>query len=295
MLGLPHEPPLAAVRDQLRRLRVPHAVLDQRQLAAGSSSAEWQGAALYLGGQRIPCENVSGVYTRLTGWTELPEVAGNPQQLLRAQALHESIEDWLEAGPAVVINRTSANDTNHSKPYQLLLIRDHFEVPATLVTNDPAEVCAFQREFDQIIYKSASGERSIVSRFTERDVERLPLLSSAPVQFQEHVSGVDVRVHVVGSEVFACRIQSAAVDYRYDSSGQVEMVPVELPRHVAGQCVALTRRLGLELSGIDLRCSAEGRWVCFEVNPSPGYTAFGPETAHRVSLAIAHRLCSASG
>src|SRR5688572_19506096 len=128
LLGLPHEPPLAAVLDQLRRLRAPHAVLDQRQLAAGSISADWQGTDLYLDGQRISCEAVSGVYTRLTSWAELPEVAGSSRQLERARVLHESIEDWLEAGPAVVVNRTSANDSNHSKPYQLQIIRDYFDV-----------------------------------------------------------------------------------------------------------------------------------------------------------------------
>lgn len=277
--------------DQLRRLRAPHAVLDQRQLAAGSISADWQGTDLYLDGQRISCEAVSGVYTRLTSWAELPEVAGSSRQLERARVLHESIEDWLEAGPAVVVNRTSANDSNHSKPYQLQIIRDYFDVPVTLVTNDPAEVTAFRREIGQIIYKSASGERSIVSRFSDLDAERLPLLASVPVQFQEHVSGVDVRVHVVGSEAFACLVQSAAVDYRYDTSGQVEMVTVDLPRHIVDCCVALTRRLGLELSGIDLRRCNDGRWVCFEVNPSPGYTAFGAETAYRVSHALARRLC----
>lgn len=294
VLGITHEPPVAAVVRELTRMHLPHALIDQRSLAAGSVTTWWEdgetGGVIEVEGTEIPLEDVTGVYTRLTTWADLPNVVADPKMLEHVYHLHEAVESWLEVTSARVINRTSANDTNNSKPYQALLIRDHFDIPATLVTNDAEQVEEFRREFGHVVYKSISGERSIVTSFTDSDVERLALLANAPTQFQEHVSGVDVRVHVVGPQVFATRVESDAIDYRYDESGGGSMTPFDLPDNIATECVALTHRLGLELSGIDLRFADDGRVVCFEVNPSPAYIAYEEVTHQPIAAAIAGHL-----
>jgi len=299
VLGITHEPPVAAVTRQLTELKLPHILIDQRLLAAGDISTWWEngstGGVIELPGTRVPLDEVTGVYTRLTTWADLPNVGEDPEALEQAYRIHQAVESWLETTSACVINRTSANDTNNSKPYQALLIRDHFDIPATLITNDRDRVQTFREEFGRIIYKSISGERSIVTAFAEDDIDRLALLANAPVQFQEHVSGVDVRVHVIGSEVFATRVQSDAIDYRYDhATGGGRMTAFELPDNIVTECVALTRRLGLELSGIDLRLADDGRVVCFEVNPSPAFIAYEEVTGQPIAAAIARRLSTAS-
>jgi glutathione synthase/RimK-type ligase-like ATP-grasp enzyme len=207
----------------------------------------------------------------------------------RVNQMHVAIDTWLETTAARVVNPTSANDSTNSKPYQSLLIRQHFDVPATLVTNDPDAVAAFRAEHGRIIYKSVSGERSIVTQFSDADGARLDRLATCPVQFQEHVDGLDVCVHVVGGEVFATMIASDAVDYRYDHR-ETRMEPTILPDPVAEACVALTARLGLELSGIDLRLASDGRVVCFAVNPSPAYIVYEDATGQPIADAIARRL-----
>lgn len=295
VLGVTHEPPVAAVTRQLTDMNLPHILIDQRLLAVGDVSTWWEngssGGVIEMRGTRIPLDEVTGVYTRLTTWAELPNVGGNPEALQHAYRIHHAVESWLEATSACVINRTSANDTNHSKPYQALLIREHFDIPATLVTNDRDRVLTFHEEFGRIIYKSISGERSIVTCFAEDDVARLVLLANAPAQFQEHVSGVDVRVHVIGAEVFATRVESHAIDYRYDqATGGGSMTAFDPPDNIATECIALTRRLGLELSGIDLRLADDGRVVCFEVNPSPAFIAYEDVTGQPIAAAIARHL-----
>lgn len=295
VLGVTHEPPVAAVTRQLTAMNLPHILIDQRLLAVGDVSTWWDngasGGVIEMQGTQIPLDEVTGVYTRLTTWAELPSVGGNPAALQHAYRIHHAVESWLEATSACVINRTSANDTNNSKPYQTLLIREHFDIPATLVTNDPDRVLEFREEFGRIIYKSISGERSIVTSFAEDDIARLVLLANAPAQFQEHVSGVDVRVHVIGPEVFATRVESDATDYRYDqATGGGSMTTFDLPDNIATDCIALTRRLGLELSGIDLRLADDGRVVCFEVNPSPAFIAYEDVTGQPIAAAIARHL-----
>jgi glutathione synthase/RimK-type ligase-like ATP-grasp enzyme len=102
--------------------------------------------------------------------------------------------------------------------------------------------------------------RSIVSLL--QDESRLEHVSTCPTQFQQYVPGVDYRVHVVGDELFACRIESSAIDYRYVSwAGQSTQVrPATRPDGVAQKCRSLCVALGLGLAGIDLRQDADGRW-----------------------------------
>jgi glutathione synthase/RimK-type ligase-like ATP-grasp enzyme len=295
VLGITHEPPVARVVRELARLNLPHAIVDQRQLLHGSVATWWEagaaGGIIEVPGAQISLDDVAGVYSRLTNWSDLPGVSSDPAILSHAYQIHEALDSWLEVTTVNVVNRSSANDTNNSKPYQALLIRDHFDLPATLVTNDPRRAQEFRQEFGRIIYKSISGERSIVTCFTEADVERLPLLANAPVQFQEHISGIDIRVHVIGSELFATRVESDATDYRYDETGGGSMKPFELSSSVAHECISLTHRLGLEMSGIDLRFADDGRVVCFEVNPSPAYIAYEEATGQPMAAALARHLC----
>jgi predicted ATP-grasp superfamily ATP-dependent carboligase len=297
VLGLAHEPPVAAVVRELERLGQAYWIAHQPALIAGDCRTWFDGTkaggAITVGSTRIPLEDVTGVYTRLASWADLPEIVADPDLLHHARHLHEAIDGWLEVTAARVINRTSANDTNNSKPYQAMIIREHFDIPATLISNDPETVEAFWRECGRVVYKSVSGERSIVTMLTDADIQRIHLLANAPVQFQEYVPGIDVRVHVVGSDVFATRVESDATDYRYDRSGGVRMNAVDVSNAVVSKCVALTARLGLELAGIDLRYADDGRIVCFEVNPSPAYTVYQNATGQPIATAIARRLSGA--
>jgi glutathione synthase/RimK-type ligase-like ATP-grasp enzyme len=155
-------------------------------------------------------------------------------------------------------------------------------------------VLEFWHAHNQVIYKSISGIRSIVSRLTDTHRERLHWVNSCPTQFQEFVEGVDYRVHVVGKNVFPCRIVSKADDYRY-APRQGEPVDIEsctLPIDLCKRCIELTEDLGLVISGIDLRKTPTGRWYCFEVNPSPGFTYYEEATGQPIAEAIAKLLAA---
>ena len=118
----------------------------------------------------------------------------------------------------------------------------------TLVTTDPEAALAFQAQHGSVIYKSTSGVRSIVSRFTAEHAERLADLRWCPTQFQQYIPGRDHRVHTVGDDIFACEIVSAADDYRY---GARQGMDVEL------------RALRADASG----CEPDGRLVFHSRRP----------------------------
>lgn len=83
------------------------------------------------------------------------------------------------------------------------------------MTNDPELVRAFHSEHGEVIYRSISGVRSIVRMLDDELMDRLLLVHGCPVQFQRFIAGTNVRVHVVAGDLFATRIETDRVDYRY--------------------------------------------------------------------------------
>ncbi len=192
-----------------------------------------------------------------------------------------------------VVNRTRGGLANNSKPYQALIIsRSGLRVPPTLVTSDPAAARAFHAEHGEVIYKSASGIRSIVRRVGPGQLARLDHLRDGPAQFQAFVPGHNVRVHTVGDRIFATRIESEAVDYRYAQSDGLTatLEPVTLPPAIAAACLRLARTFDLLFAGIDLKQTPDGEYFCFEVNPCPGFLYYERHTGQPISTALAELL-----
>jgi D-alanine-D-alanine ligase-like ATP-grasp enzyme len=99
----------------------------------------------------------------------------------------------------------------------------------------------------------------------------------------------------VGDDVYACEVVSAADDYRYAGlSGEpAELRPTQLPADITERCIDAARALGLHFAGIDLRLAPDGRWFCFEVNPSPGFTYYEAHTRQPIADAVANLLANA--
>jgi len=296
--GLPADAPLAAVRDALQRMDCDVVLLDQRdvldtevELIVGSGVE----GMLCVKGERIEFDAVSAVYPRPYDSRDLPVIAEaghNSEAWQHALAVQDILNSWTEITPALVVNRPAAGEANGSKPYQSLSVESlGFYIPDTLITTDPEIALEFWRRHQRVIYKSLSGIRSIVSHLTDEHMPRFQDVASCPTQFQQYVPGIDYRVHLVGDEVFACRILSDADDYRY--SKRVDMQACELPEEIDAQCRRLIASMNLLIAGIDLRCTPENEWFCFEVNPSPGFTYFQGMTGQPIADAIARLLASA--
>lgn len=256
-------------------------------------------------GRRVSFGGIRGAYLRpvepelVPGLAQLPATA--PDRV-HARTLHDTLVAFTEVAPTVtgcrVANRLSAMGSNMSKPYQAqTVVRHGFSTPTTLVSDDPQEVLAFADEQGPLVYKSISGIRSIVTAFDPvRDQARLGQLRWCPVQFQARVAGPDVRVHVVGDEVFAALVDSDAVDYRYagrQTGRDARLSAYPLPDDLATRCVALAADLELPFAGLDLKLAPDGRVFCFEVNPSPGFSWYETEAGLPISRALARWLSGA--
>lgn len=297
--GLAEDTPLAYVRQALQDLKAPVVLVDQRKVLETSIELCVGGSVegtIHMSEQEVDLAEVTAVYLRPYGSDRLPvvrEASRDGPELAHAIAVDDTIFCWTEVTAALIVNRPSAMASNESKPYQLSLIGSHgFLVPDTLITTDPQAVREFWSEHGMVVYKSISGVRSIVSRLTNRDLTRLEQVVWCPTQFQQYIPGLDYRVHVVGDEVFSCEVVSEADDYRYagNQAATVDIRACEVPADISDRCRALTAGLGLRVAGIDLRRRPDGRWFCFEVNPSPAFSYYQAHTAQPISEAIARLL-----
>ncbi|MBH8561619.1 RimK domain-containing protein ATP-grasp [Nostoc sp. CENA67] len=299
--GLPEDTPLSMVQQALHRKGCKVAFIDQSEvletevsLIVGDTVHGW----VRTPNQVIDLNKVTAAYLRPHESARLPliERAGvGSAAWEHAMRIDDTLLLWADLTEALVINRPRAMASNNSKPYQSSLIRAcGFATPETLITTSQEAVRIFWTQHQEIIYKSISGVRSIVSRLSHAHAPRLLHVASCPTQFQAYIAGTDYRVHVVGEEVFACKIISAASDYRYAvREGMcVSLFPYTLPQDIVQSCRDLSRALDLPVAGIDLRKGSDDIWYCFEVNPSPAFSYYQDMTDQPIDEAIAQLLLS---
>ncbi|MBS0155131.1 MAG: hypothetical protein JSS38_11085 [Nitrospira sp.] len=256
----------------------------------------WQedGPSGYIAGPdwKLDLNEITGVYIRYLGpegRTAPLDIA--PDALAAMYAEYDSgLMVLLEDLSCPVVNRLGGGMSNNSKVYQALMVRQcGLLTPPTLVTNDPEAARHFYEDCQgEVIYKSLSGIRSIVQRLEPEQFVRLSLLRNGPAQFQSFIPGENVRVHTVGDQLFATRIHSKAVDYRYASreGSKIEMEATTLPPAIAESCMKIARELDLLLTGIDLKVTPDGDYYCFEINPCPGFLYYEQNTYQPISTAL---------
>ena len=265
--GLATDPPLRAVRDRLDGREV--VFVDHAAVARTRVRLDGEAFTLEVDGDAVSLDAVTAAYlrpydARLYG-SDVPRAAAGT---------HHLVYEWAESTTAVVVNRPSAEASNHSKLLQARAIRAcGLATPESLVTNERDRILDFRARHASVIYKSLSSVRSVVA---ELDPETLPAGAMGPAFVQQRIRGTNVRVHVVGDRTFACAVETEGVDYRY---APARLYAVALPAEVAERCVALASHLSLLLAGIDLIEGEDGEWYCLEANPSPAFSAFDRDGA----------------
>ena len=297
--GIPGDTPLKLVARELQRRRTSFVMLDQHEISNWTIDlrvSEEVHGGLRTGKEAILLENVRAAYVRPYDVRQLPSFSGLAPQdpaLVRAMEIGDALLSWSDMTPAKVVNRPAAMAPNSSKPFQGMQIQaSGFLVPRTLITTDVEAAREFWVRHTNVIYKSSSSVRSIVAKLCAKHEPRFADLRWCPTQFQEYVEGTDYRVHVVGERIFACRILSRADDYRYACRMGLEtkVTTAKLPQEITERCTRLAHQIGLPVAGVDLRRTPAGRWYCFEVNPSPGFSYYEEATGQPIAKAVAEYL-----
>lgn len=158
-----------------------------------------------------------------------------------------------------------------------------FELPDTLVSNDPATIRSFiaRHEAEGVVVKNFSpmgwqGEDKVLVNFTApvtaAQLPRDPMLRLTPSIYQRYVpKAYEVRVTCMGGEQIAAALHSqqneeSRVDWRTVVPQTLAIERIDMPPAVAQRCARYMADLGLHFGAFDFIVTPEGRWVFLELN-----------------------------
>ena len=210
---------------------------------------------------------------------------------------HEAISGLWSALDLRWINPLERDETAHHKPYQLAMAaKIGLPIPRTVITNDPDTARRFIAECGAAptIYKTFLASEQCWRETRVVKPEELTMLDSvrlAPVIFQEYIpAAADLRVTVVGEQIFAAAIcvapEGYSVDYRMDMNG-AHFAPTQLSDETQEKLLAFMRVLGLVYGAVDFRRTIDGREVFLEVNPAGEWLFVEERTEQPITEAMA--------
>ena len=278
ILGLENEAHANRVATRLAEKGEDYSFLDTRNYP-NNILLDWEATEknkgnIVIGNKKIPLSDIKSVYWR--NFTDVKyerfedgensEFLSSMLERERRSALHSlfySLDiNWVNSMHAFDLHKKKAFLTSEFK-------KNGIRVPKTLITNDKDALIRFYEENDKnIIYKPVLGG-AYTQKITDKNLtdEELKTLKVSPVQFQEFVDGVDIRVYAFKDTLYSAIIEASTIDFREDMESK--LIPVDLPSKVQDDCFKMMKIADLKYSGIDIRLSNKGEYVFIEANPAP--------------------------
>lgn len=198
-----------------------------------------------------------------------------------------------------------------SKMKQMRLAQElGIKVPATCFSNRKEDIVSFAGRFDHVIVKSIEsdnvwlGDEQEYVFFAQR-VKSSSLGEQPEEAFTQTVSFVqeyvekqfELRVTVVGEQMFACKIDSqrmdedkGKVDWRQGYEHGLRYEPYVLPESIRNFCLAYLQRLHLNFGCFDFIVTPQEEYVFLECNPNGQWLWIEQETGMKISQAMAECL-----
>ncbi len=300
-----HAQAVAAVLD--RDFAVPTVIWDRATLPRNAAIDFRVGVAgsatlLHTDAGDFPLDEFRSVWWRRALGFEIDPAVSDPRVRRYCATECDAFVKGVTRSLAIpFVNDPFAEIVASRKPFQLATAaRLGISIPETLVTNNPAAVTDFwQAHHGDCIYKPLNAPDWTLPEtrvLTQDDLAHLEKLRHAPMIVQEKIEkGVDVRVNIFGSQVFACEVDSAVpeaqLDWRLDLTAQWRAH--DLPTALGDRLVDLLRVLGLHYGCIDLRRQPDGQYRFFEVNPSGQFLFAEIDTGQPLLNALAALLVNA--
>lgn len=260
----------------------------QWQLNLTPHTPQKPGVLVHESGTVVPLESVRAVYWRYHHGIETPDSIPLELQAMAYREIESAVGSLMRNLPkARWVNDVTAVERHRYKGHQLqLMALKGIPIPDTLVSNDPKAVLDFYHaHHGNVIFKPVSGgAHTSAAKPEDMTPERLQELAKCPVQFQEMIEGVDIRVYVIGDTVFAAEIQAETLDFRDDANAPI--VPITLPEQVAQMCREICSLMGYQFTGIDLRRTPDGHFVAIEANPSPMFMYFEEQSGFPITKTL---------
>lgn len=269
-------------------------------------SYRWESGNFQVSLQEQDLREVTSVWFRIAQLHYLKEVSGTyemfnrmsrEEMVFQLYGLLEHI-NWVSSPFAV---RRAENKGLQLSVAQTIGLR----IPETLVTSNSQEAMGFRTTYEQIIVKPLAKHMVRVADklhcfFTARITPGMPvsfdLLPVSPAIFQrEIIRECDIRVIVVGEQVFALAIKQVGskyggVDYRISADKDLEFESYKLPKIIEEQCLQFVRYFGLQFSAMDFILGIDGNLYFLENNPCGSWIFVEEHGHYPISQAIAQLL-----
>ncbi|QTD96220.1 ATP-grasp ribosomal peptide maturase [Streptomyces cyanogenus] len=172
-----------------------------------------------------------------------------------------------------------------------------FHVPPTLITTEPDAARAFIKRYGPTIYKPLATPAYFVDgvsntvKVAEVALDDIDATVAGTAHLFQQVidKTADVRVTVIGNQIFAVRIDSDLLDWRTEYS-RLRYTPVTPPPAVADALYAYLARFHLVFGAFDFAIDRAGTWWFLECNPSGQWYWLEPETGLPMLAAMADLL-----
>jgi glutathione synthase/RimK-type ligase-like ATP-grasp enzyme len=200
-----------------------------------------------------------------------------------------------------VINPPVVEARAVNKPYQLRAAeRIDLAIPETLISHDENEIRAFIEHVEarggEVILKPVvtMQEAAQSTQRLDRNLrEHLNAARLCPTIFQRFIEGLDLRITVVGDQVFAMAEEHSGecdpVDIRLDFHAFRRAF--DLPPEYREKILALHRSLNLLFGAYDCKLDGDGMLWFLEVNPSGQWLWAEVEAQLPISECLARALC----
>lgn len=172
-----------------------------------------------------------------------------------------------------------------------------FNIPYTIITNTTPELQKEKyvvKSLDTAFFRIDGKEGFVYSNIIGKEKLQKANLDWAPVIIQDYIyPKIDIRVTVVGNDVFATNItikgRGIDIDWR-KVKDDVEFKTVSLPIDVKNKCIKLVKALGLKFGAIDLLKTEEGDYIFLEINPTGEWAWLVHTTGQPIPQSIADAL-----
>lgn len=234
-------------------------------------------------------------------WWRRPEPITIPEDVPEANWMRQEATAGVRGLLATLpwLNSPDEIRVAEHKPRQLATAtRAGLSVPPTLITNDPDEARAFDKEHGPLIYKPMAGGllsdgQIIYATPIDGDTIDDSVRATAHMFQQQITKAYELRITVVDGFIFAARINTYTVEGRRDWRADyrnLDYSAVTIPATVKAKIRWFMRMMGLRFACIDMIVTPREEHVFLEANPNGQWAWIEDETGLPIASAIADAL-----
>lgn len=201
------------------------------------------------------------------------------------------------------INSIDATHRTNNRVKQLTYAKQSgFNIPSTLITNNPETARAFYQEHKGDIIIKVLHHHDIelnnkvysiyTHRVTNQDLIKFEDLIHAPSILQQRIhNSSELRVTVVKDKVFSVQLRSEASsagchDMHRIPLSRLQKSSVQLGEDFEQRCIKLVESFGLDYAAIDFVTDDDGNLFFLEVNPTGSWLWIERETKLPITRAV---------